>query len=731
MNSLFLLAAALCFFALAYRYYAAFLAAKIAVIDASRRTPAHELNDGRDYHPTNRYILFGHHFAAIAGPGPLIGPVLAAQYGYLPGALWILIGAVFAGGVHDFISLFASVRNRGESISRIAHRIQGSVAGWCTGLAALIIIIVALAGLGVVVVNALRDSPWGVFAIACSIPIAVLMGQMLYRIRPGKVAEASAVGVVLLVSAVVVGGRIPGSSVAGYFNFSDPALKTLLPLYGLAAAALPVWMVLCPRDYLSTYLKLGVVALLGVGIIIVHPNLTFPALDRRFLGGGPVVPGPVWPYVCLTIACGAISGFHSLIGSGTTPKMINSENDIKFIGYGAMLVEGIVGMLALIAACSLFQNDWLAINANPLRFPQFARDVTDLPTLTRLVGEGTLVGRTGGAVTLAVGMSKIFSSVPGMKHLMAYWYHFAIMFEALFVLTVIDTGTRVARFILQELGAGIRPVAGPLWRPGWMLIRFGAAAGAVWSASMLISSRAAGIRDIGALAGAIAVSWLIGKLTPAAASGARAAVGFVSVVLLLAICSAAGLWVISHVAVPTAGSGGQPAIVHVGLLAVCLAVASGNLIWATSAVVTFAWAYLLWGATITTIWPMFGVANQLLGVIALAIGTTFILRRSRKRVYALVTFLPMAFMVATVFTAGVENLFRLYLNLEKPLIWNLSRENTMLASAVLTVIMLVLAAAVVIDSLIKWHRMLGSPPPFEEAAGEPVPCEQAAVGRLE
>lgn len=719
MNSLFLVAIGLCFFALAYRYYAAFLAAKVAVLDPKRPTPAHQLKDGRDYHPTNRYILFGHHFAAIAGPGPLIGPVLAAQYGYLPGALWILIGAVFAGAVHDYMSLYASVRNRGESISRIAHKIQGSVAGWCTGLAAIFIIIVALAGLGVVVVNALRESPWGVFAIVCSIPIAVLMGQMLYRIRPGRVAEASAVGVVLLVAAVVVGGRVAGSSIAGYFDFSEPALKSMLPLYGFAAAALPVWMVLCPRDYLSTYLKLGVVAMLAVGIAIVHPNLTFPAVDRRFLGGGPVISGPVWPYVCLTIACGAISGFHSLIGSGTTPKMINSEEDVKFIGYGAMLIEGIVGILALIAACSLFQNDWLAINANPVKFPQFANDVTQLPELTRMVGEETLVGRTGGAVTLAVGMSKIFSSLPGMKHLAAYWYHFAIMFEALFILTVIDTGTRVARFILQELGAGIRPVAGPVWKPGWMIIRLAAVGGAVWSLMMLSSRRTVGAIDIAVLAGALLVTWFIGKLTPRPGPGAaKTTAGFVSIVIRLAICSVAGLWVMSHLAAQPTVVTGQPAIVYVGILAATLAVASGSIIWATSAVVTFGWAYLLWGASIPTIWPMFGVANQLLGVIALAISTTFILRRSRKRIYALVTFLPMTFMVATVFTAGVMNI-PMYLA---------AKPSPMFVSVVLTVIMLLLAAIVVVDSIIKWYKILTSPPvPYLEDDAVITPKEAIPV----
>ena len=419
MNSLTLLVITLCLFALGYRYYSAFLAAKVAVLDPKRPTPAYEHRDGRDYHPTNKYVLFGHHFAAIAGAGPLVGPVLAAQYGYLPGALWILIGSVFAGAVHDYIILYASVRNGGESVSRIAQKYLGGVAGWCTALSVLFIIVVALSGLAMVVVNALAESSWGVFTIVCSIPIAFLMGQWMYKIRPGKIAEASAIGVVLLLAGVIAGG--PLSQLKWFthlFTYSEVTLKLALPTYGFIAAALPVWMLLCPRDYLSSYMKVGTIALLAIGIVLVHPTLRFPAMAN--LHGGPIIPGPVWPFVCLTIACGAISGFHALIGSGTTPKMINSEADIRPIGYGAMLLEAFVGIMALIAACVLQYQDYLAINVKP---EIFGAAPAHLGELARQMGEKTLAGRTGGSVTLAVGMAQIFGSLPGMKALIPYWYH--------------------------------------------------------------------------------------------------------------------------------------------------------------------------------------------------------------------------------------------------------------------------------------------------------------------
>ncbi len=586
MNSLTLLVIALCVFALAYRYYGAFLAAKVAVLDSKRATPAYAQRDGKDYEPTNKWVLFGHHFAAIAGAGPLVGPVLAAQYGYFPGALWILIGAVFAGAVQDYIVLYASVRNKGESISKIAERYLGPLAGWCTAFAVLFIIIVALAGLAMVVVNALAQSVWGVFTIACSIPIAFLMGQWMYRIRPGKITEASVIGVVLLLTAVLAGSPVSHSRFAHCLNLNEDTLKLVLSMYGLVAAVLPVWMLLCPRDYLSTYMKLGTVGLLAIGIFFVHPQLVFPATTKYIHGGGPVIPGPVWPYVCLTIACGAISGFHALIGSGTTPKMISNESDIRPIGFGAMLVEGFVGMLALVAACTLTQDHYFAINAKG--FAVSAQVMSQMQATAREVGEKSLIGRTGGSVTLAVGMAKIFRHLPGMKDLTSYWYHFAIMFEALFILTTVDAGTRVARFIVQEmLGRVYKPLGRGTWLPG-----------------------------------------VIG----------------------------------------------------------------------TSFLVTYSWYYLLKGGTVQTIWPMFGVANQLLAVIALAIGTTYILHHSAKRVYALTTFMPFAYMAVTVLTSGVMNVSRA-----------LAAPKPDYANAALTAIMMALAFIVSLDCIIKWVRSLRCP----------------------
>jgi len=592
--SAYLLILGLCVFALAYRYYAAFLATRVAVIEAERATPACAQADGKDYHRTHRWVLFGHHFAAIAGAGPLIGPVLAAQYGYLPGALWILIGAVFIGAVQDYIVLHASVRHRGESISRIAERYLGRIAGWCTALATLFIIIVALAGLAMVVVNALAESPWGTFTIATTIPIALLMGQWLYRFRPGRVAEASAVGVVLLLAAVVAGNPVAQTAWGQLFRLSKHGLELALPVYGFIAAVLPVWMLLCPRDYLSTYMKLGTVGLLAVGIFAVGPRLDMPATTSYVAGGGPIIPGPVWPYVCITIACGAISGFHALISSGTTPKMIASELDIRPIGYGAMVVEGFVGLLALVAACSLPPEHYFAINVDPGKLQPSPEVLSALSQTATNMGEQTLVGRTGGGVTLAVGMASVFGRLPGMSGMAAYWYHFVIMFEALFILTTIDTGTRVARFIAQEmLGRAWAPLGRGTWIPGVLV---------------------------------------------------------------------------------------------------------------TSLLVSAGWYVLLAGGTVSTIWPMFGIANQLLGVIALAVGTTHILRTARKRVYALVTFLPFVFMAVTVLTSGVQFAAK-----------TLSGPKPDLLKAILTIIMMALACVISSICLGHWTGLLrqGETPPSE------------------
>jgi len=604
MNALTLLIITACVFVLAYRYYCAFLSAKVLVLDPKRKTPAYELNDGHDYHPTNKWVLFGHHFAAIAGAGPLIGPVLAAQFGFLPGALWIIIGAVLAGAVHDYVILFASVRHNGLSLHKIARDYISKLTGIATGIAVLFIIITALAGLSIVVVNALAESAWGTFAIAVSIPAALFVGLYMYVLRKGAIVEASIIGSLLLLGGVFFGYYIQGSPAAFAFTFSRQQLSILLPIYGFIASALPVWMLLCPRDYLSSYLKIGTILLLGIGIFFVHPELKMPALTPFIHGGGPIIPGTVWPFVCITIACGAISGFHSLISSGTTPKMISNEKDIRMIGFGAMLVEGFVAIMALIAACSLFPGDYFAINCSPEVFKQLGMNIQNLPVLSSMVNEN-ITGRPGGAVSLAVGMAQIFSGLPGMKHLMSYWYHFAIMFEALFILTTVDTGTRVARYITQEVfGKVYKPLGNRKWKPGIII---------------------------------------------------------------------------------------------------------------TSFLVVFAWGYLVYNGDISTIWPMFGVANQLLATIALIVGTSIILKNNKKKYYALITFLPMLFMLVTTVTAGLQNIFGNYLP-----------QGTFngYLNAILSIIMIFLVCVIVIDScavcvpLLRKARVIEKPTREKEEALE-------------
>ncbi|MCX5785709.1 MAG: carbon starvation protein A [Elusimicrobia bacterium] len=585
MNALTLLIIALLVYALAYRFYAAFIIAKVLAFDPDRRTPAHALENGYDYKPTNRWVLFGHHFAAIAGAGPLVGPVLAAQFGYLPGFLWILIGSVLAGGVHDMVILFASVRYDGLSITEIAGRETGKTAGWATTAAVLFIIITALAGLSMVVVNALAESSWGTFSIAMTIPIAVFVGWYMNKARPGKITEASIIGVTLVVGVIILGEPLSRSGWAHYFLYSKTNLSIILAVYGMLASILPVWLLLAPRDYLSSYMKIGTIALLALGILWVRPDIASPAFTSFIHGGGPIIPGKVWPYVCITIACGAISGFHSLISSGTTPKMIASERDLRLIGYGAMITEGFVSIMALIAATVLLPGDYFAINLSPAVFQKLGLSVSRLPEMALAVGEH-LEGRAGGAVSLAVGMAQIFAAMPGMKHLLSYWYHFAIMFEALFILTTIDAGTRVARYITQEVfGKVYKPFAKTDWWPG------------VFLASFLVCA---------------------------------------------------------------------------------------------------AWGGMLLAGNISTIWPMFGVANQLLSAIALAIGTTFILKRT-KAVHALVTFIPFLFMLATTVTAGIMNITGNYLPRHDLQGW---------LNVALTVIMLALAAVITVESAKSWLAVL-------------------------
>ena len=540
MRALYVILPVLGILAIAYRYYSAFIAAKVMVLDDSRPTPAHVRPDRHNYHATTRWVLFGHHFAAIAGAGPLIGPVLAAQFGYAPGLIWLVGGVCLAGAVHDMIILWASTRRGGASLADIARSEIGPVAGTTAAIAILFIIIIALAGLGLAVVNALEHSAWGTFTIGMSIPLALFVGWYMYRLRPGRVAEATILGVAGLLICVVLGKPLASSSLGPYFLFSRTQLILLMAGYGFIASVLPVWLLLAPRDYLSSFMKIGTIALLIVGVIVVNPVLHMPAFSQFTGGGGPIVPGPLFPFAFITIACGAISGFHALISSGTTPKMIDKESDIRPIGYGAMLMEGVVGIVSIIAASAMHPGDYFAINTPPAVFATLGLSVTNLPALEAAVQE-TVAGRTGGAVSLAIGMAQIFAGLPGMRHLLDYWYHFAIMFEALFILTTIDAGTRVARFLVGEfLGRAYAPFGRHDWMPG----------------------------------------------------------AVVSSVLVVA-----------------------------------------------------AWAYFIWAGSISTIWPMFGIANQLLASVALAVGTTVIINAGRAR-YAWVTLLPLAFVALTTLTAG-------------------------------------------------------------------------------
>ncbi|HKF21279.1 MAG TPA: carbon starvation CstA family protein, partial [Candidatus Angelobacter sp.] len=534
ISATWLVVAAVCTYAIGYRFYSKFLAAKVLSLDALRATPAERLENGRDFMPTNKWVVFGHHFAAIAGPGPLVGPVLAAQFGFLPGTLWILVGAVFGGCVQDFVILLFSVRRDGKSLGQMAREEIGKIAGTVAFIAVLSILIILLAVVALIIVNALKDSPWGVFTIAMTIPIALLMGVYLRYLRPGRVLEASILGFLLVVLAIFGGQWISHSAgAAPLFTLSAAALAILIMVYGFAASALPVWLLLAPRDYLSTFVKLGTIAVLALGIILVRPTLQMPGLTRFMDGSGPVFAGNLFPFAFITIACGAISGFHSLISSGTTPKLIAREPQARMVGYGAMMAESFVGIMAMIAACTLQPGTYFAVNSGAgmvggsttaavATISQWGFPVTadQMAQLAQHVGEKTLFFRTGGAPAFALGMAKIFSDSLGGTRVMALWYHFAIMFEALFILTVLDAGTRVARFMLQD-------ALGHVWKP-------------------------------------------MGRTS----------------------------W--------------YPSIVS------------------TSAVVVAAWGYFLWQGIrdplggINTLWPLFGICNQLLATVALCVGTTII-----------------------------------------------------------------------------------------------------------
>ncbi|MDR0863518.1 MAG: carbon starvation protein A, partial [Candidatus Symbiothrix sp.] len=471
MNALTLIFAALCIFAIAYRFYGLFLANKVLRLNKERKTPALKYSDGHDYVATNKNVLFGHHFAAIAAAGPLVGPVLAAQFGFLPGALWILIGCVLAGGVHDMVALFASVRHKGESLATIATKEIDPVSGAVSGVAILFIMVLSLAGLSLACISAMHNAPWSLFTVAITIPIAILMG-LIMKMRTNSVTLASVVGVLLLLTGIIFGNYLMRPEVFGeYFNWNIKTISLAIPIYGFFASVLPVWLLLVPRDYLSTYLKIGTILMLAIGIVFVRPVLQMPALTEFIHGGGPIIGGPVIPFIFITIACGAISGFHAVVATGTTPKMIENERQILFVGYGAMLTEGFVAIMALIAACTLIPGDYFAINTPVAAYNDFIAAHPDLiPKDLQVFSDHIgidLHGRTGGAVSLAVGMANIFSNIPYMDKLMAYWYNFAVMFEAVFILTAIDAGTRIGRFLLQEMFGRVVPkFKDKNWVPG-------------------------------------------------------------------------------------------------------------------------------------------------------------------------------------------------------------------------------------------------------------------------
>jgi carbon starvation protein len=490
MNAVTIVIGAMCILMIAYRLYGTFMAAKVMKLDDSKPTPAHELNDGKDYVPTNKWVSFGHHFAAIAAAGPLVGPILAAQFGYLPGLLWLLIGAVIGGAVHDAVVLFASMRKKGKSLSEVAKEELGPVAGFCTGLAMLFIITITMAGLSMVVLHALEHNPWGTFAVGITIPIA--MGVGIFYKKTGNLKLASTVGFILLLIGVFAGPYIQDTALGEMLTLDIKTLAIILPVYAFFASALPVWLLLAPRDYLSSFMKIGVFIALIVGVFIINPSIDFPPVTKFIHGGGPILSGPVWPFISITIACGAISGFHAFVGSGTTPKMLDRWSDIKVVGFGAMLVESLVGVMALIAATALQPADYFAINSTPEVFKTLGMNVVHLPELSKEIGLD-LEGRTGGAVTLAVGMTYIFTEIPWFSNLASYFFQFVIMFEAVFILTAIDAGTRVSRYIIQDFfGEFYKPLKKTDWLPGnifastlaclmWGYLLYSGDIGSVWA----------------------------------------------------------------------------------------------------------------------------------------------------------------------------------------------------------------------------------------------------------
>lgn len=490
MNAVSIVIGSMCILAIAYRLYGTFMMVKVLKVTDDHPTPAHALEDGKDYVPTNKWVTFGHHFAAIAAAGPLVGPILAAQFGYLPGLLWLLIGAVIGGAVHDLVVLFASMRKKGKSLSEVAKEELGPVAGFCTGLAMLFIITITMAGLSMVVLHALERNPWGTFAVGITIPIA--MGVGLYYKKTGNLKLATSAGFILLMLGVFLGPNIQGTALGDLLTLDTKTLALALPIYAFFAAALPVWLLLAPRDYLSSFMKIGVFIALIAGIFVINPTIQFPAFTEFVSGGGPVLAGPVWPFISITIACGAISGFHAFVGSGTTPKMLDRWSDMKPVAFGAMLVECLVGIMALIAATALHPGDYFAINSTPEVFRTLGMSVENLPQLSKEIGLD-LEGRTGGAVTLAVGMAYIFTGIPFFSHLASYFFQFVIMFEAVFILTAIDAGTRVARYLIQDFfGEAYKPLKRNDWVPGsvfasalacfmWGYLLYSGDIGSIWA----------------------------------------------------------------------------------------------------------------------------------------------------------------------------------------------------------------------------------------------------------
>ncbi|CAF1824798.1 carbon starvation protein CstA [Bacillus subtilis] len=490
MNAVTIVIASMCILAIAYRLYGTFMMVKVLKVNDDKPTPAHALEDGKDYVPTNKWVSFGHHFAAIAAAGPLVGPILAAQFGYLPGLLWLLIGAVIGGAVHDIVVLFASMRKNGKSLSEVAKDELGPVAGFCTGLSMLFIITITMAGLSMVVLHALERNPWGTFAVGITIPIA--MGVGLFYKKTGNLKLASTVGFLFLMAGVFIGPWVQTTALGDFLTLDTKTLAIALPVYAFFAAALPVWLLLAPRDYLSSFMKIGVFIALIVGVFVVNPSIPFPAFTEFVKGGGPVLAGPVWPFISITIACGAISGFHAFVGSGTTPKMLNKWSDMKPVAFGAMLVECLVGIMALIAATALQPADYFAINSTPEVFRTLGMNVVHLPELSGEIGLD-LEGRTGGAVTLAVGMTYIFTGMPFFSHLASYFFQFVIMFEAVFILTAIDAGTRVARYLIQDFfGEVYKPLKKTDWIPGsvfasalaclmWGYLLYSGDIGSIWA----------------------------------------------------------------------------------------------------------------------------------------------------------------------------------------------------------------------------------------------------------